>query len=315
MKYKKFTFACVLLGLSLYAGVCAATVREVADEAPASKQTIIADKKDKKLLNKKQRAVQITQEKDKIVVSTKPVAKPSAGTINVPAAPRPSLLQEKDGKFYFSGTQLPDDYRNIAIYGEAIASKAQAVAYILAANPAVKLACPVEELVELYWQEAKRENVRPDLALAQSLVETGAYRYGGDVLHHQNNFCGLGTTGGGVRGASFDTPQLGVRAHIQHLLAYTQTKRPSTDIVDPRYDLAHNIRLERGVVNTWYGLNGTWAMGSLYCEKIMATYQKILAQQPAEPEIKPAPAEPVKEKNKKKRSMKQRVSEILQEKK
>ena len=178
MKYKKITFACVLLGLSLYAGVCAATVREVADEAPASKQTIIADKKDKKLLNKKQRAVQITQEKDKIVVSTKPVAKPPAGTIKVPAAPRPSLLQEKDGKFYFSGTQLPDDYRNIAIYGEAIASKAQAIAYILAANPAVKLACPVEELVELYWQEAKRENVRPDLALAQSLVETGAYQIG-----------------------------------------------------------------------------------------------------------------------------------------
>ena len=142
MNYKKITFACVLLGLSLYAGVCAATVREVADEAPASKQTIIADKKDKKLLNKKQRAVQITQEKDKIVVSTKPVAKPPAGTIKVPAAPRPSLLQEKDGKFYFSGTQLPDDYRNIAIYGEAIASKAQAIAYILAANPAVKLALP-----------------------------------------------------------------------------------------------------------------------------------------------------------------------------
>ena len=179
----------------------------------------------------------------------------------------------------------------------------------------MKLACPVEELVGLYWQEAKRENVRPDLALAQSLVETGAYRYGGDVLHHQNNFCGLGTIGGGVRGASFATPQLGVRAHIQHLLAYTQTKRPSTDIVDPRYDLAHNIRLERGVVNTWYGLNGTWAMGSLYCEKIMATYQKILAQQPVEAEIKPAPAKPVKEKNKKKRSMKQRVSEVLQEKK
>lgn len=149
---------------------------------------------------------------------------------------------------------------------------------------------------------------KKDLLFAEALTN-------GDVLHHQNNFCGLGTIGGGVRGASFATPQLGVRAHIQHLLAYTQTKRPSTDIVDPRYDLAHNIRLERGVVNTWYGLNGTWAMGSLYCEKIMATYQKILAQQPVEPEIKPAPAEPVKEKNKKKRSMKQRVSEILQEKK
>ena len=275
MKYKKITFACVLLGLSLYAGVCAATVREVADEAPASRQTIIADKKDKKLLNKKQRAVQITQEKDKIVVSTKPVAKPPAGTIKVPAAPRPSLLQEKDGKFYFSGTQLPDDYRNIAIYGEAIASKAQAIAYILAANPAVKLACPVEELVELYWQEAKRENVRPDLALAQSLVETGAYRYGGDVLHHQNNFCGLGTIGGGVRGASFDTPQLGVRAHIQHLLAYTE-KRPQTKIIDPRYELAHKVRLRDGLCTTWYQLNGNWATSKYYAEKILTVWQRML---------------------------------------
>ena len=123
MKYKKFTFACVLLGLSLYAGVCAATVRESADEALALKQTIVADKKAGKLPEKKQRNVEITKAKDKIVVSNKPVAKQPAGTINVPAAPRPSLLQEKDGKFYFSGTQLPDDYRNIAIYGEAIASK------------------------------------------------------------------------------------------------------------------------------------------------------------------------------------------------
>ena len=47
MKYKKIIFACVLLGLSLYAGVCAATVREVADEAPAFRLFIIADKKDK----------------------------------------------------------------------------------------------------------------------------------------------------------------------------------------------------------------------------------------------------------------------------
>ena len=60
MNYKKITFACVLLGLSLYAGVCAATVREVADEAPASKQTIVADKKAKKLPAKKQRNVEIT---------------------------------------------------------------------------------------------------------------------------------------------------------------------------------------------------------------------------------------------------------------
>lgn len=193
--------------------------------------------------------------------------------------PAANNQSDKGGRTVYAGIELPADYKTISIYGDAVATKGQAVALIKANNPQVRLACSVEELVDLYWQEAEREGVRPDLAMAQSFVETGFYKYGGDVHHHQNNFCGLGTTGNGVKGASFKTPLEGVRAHIQHLLAYTQTKRPSTKIVDPRYELAHSIRLERGVVNTWYGLNGTWAMGGQYCEKIMANYQKMLAMQ------------------------------------
>lgn len=179
---------------------------------------------------------------------------------------------------YFAGVELPKDYKNISIFGRAVATKAQAAKLIRQNNPSVRLSCSVEELVDIYWEEAERENVRPDLALAQSIIETGSYSYGGDVSHNQNNFCGLGTTGNGVKGAAFKTPRLGVRAHIQHLLAYTRKNKPSTSVVDPRYDLAHRIRLERGLVSTWYGLNGTWAMGSQYCERIMAVYQKMLMQ-------------------------------------
>ena len=231
-------------------------------------------------------------------------------------AKQSNMLVEKDGKSYFLGTELPADYKKISIFGEAEATKKQAVAYIKQANPKVRLDCSVEELVDLYWQEAEREEVRPDLALAQSLVETGTYAYGGDVHHKQNNFCGLGTTGGGVKGASFKTPELGVRAHIQHLLAYTQKKRPQTKIVDPRYELAHNIRLERGLVDTWYGLNGTWAMGSLYCEKIMATYQKMLAMPggQAKKDKQDKADKKAKQKDKKKKSMRERVDELMKEK-
>ena len=229
-----------------------------------------------------------------------------------------SMLVEKDGKSYFLGTELPADYKNISIYGEAEVTKKQAVAYIKQTNPKVRLACSVEELVDFYWQEAEREEVRPDLALAQSLVETGTYAYGGDVHHNQNNFCGLGTTGGGVKGATFKTPELGVRAHIQHLLAYTQKKRPQTKIVDPRYELAHNIRMERGMVDTWYGLNGTWAMGSLYCEKIMATYQKMLAMPGGKDKKHDAAKNKQNKKDKKdkkkQKSMRERVQEVLKEK-
>lgn len=318
MFYKKFSFICLAALLSAQTVVCSATVPQNIDDGAKPKvlNQKLLKQKDKAAKKQKQ-----TQKADSIsigetssaVISTKPTlakdvpqAVKNEGAIKTPSTP--SLLQERDGKYYFLGTELPEDYRSISIYGEPLATKTQAVAYIKQTNPEVKLACTVEELVDLYWKEAEREQVRPDLALAQSLVETATYKYGGDVLHHQNNFCGLAATGGGARGATFATPQIGVRAHIQHLLAYTQRKEPSTDIVDPRYDVAHRIRMERGVVDKWYGLNGTWAMGSLYCEKIMATYQKIRAMQVEEPVVEK------QTKKDKKKSMKQKVKEILQQK-
>ena len=144
----------------------------------------------------------------------------------------------------------------------------------------------IEDIVNLYWVEAEREGVRPDIALAQALVETGYFGYGGTVKPKQNNFCGLGTTGKKVKGAKFKSPEIGVRAHIQHLLAYSVMKKPSTNIVDPRYDLAHAIRKERGFIDKWSGLQGTWAMGSQYCEKIMVIYQAMLGMEMSEAEKK-----------------------------
>ena len=297
MKYKGYkSIMAVGVALSLLAGVSGAEAAKVIK------------------YNSKNTVVSTAPKIIKIAQKGKTKSTPKS---NKQATPKQSsMLVEKDGKSYFLGTELPADYKKISIFGEAEATKKQAVAYIKQANPKVRLDCSVEELVDLYWQEAEREEVRPDLALAQSLVETGTYAYGGDVHHKQNNFCGLGTTGGGVKGASFKTPELGVRAHIQHLLAYTQKKRPQTKIVDPRYELAHNIRLERGLVDTWYGLNGTWAMGSLYCEKIMATYQKMLAMPggQAKKDKQDKADKKAKQKDKKKKSMRERVDELMKEK-
>ena len=297
MKYKGYkSIMAVGVALSLLAGVSGAEAAKVIKYN--SKNTVVST------------APKI------IKIAQKGKTKSTPKSNKQATAKQSSMLVEKDGKSYFLGTELPADYKKISIFGEAEATKKQAVAYIKQANPKVRLDCSVEELVDLYWQEAEREEVRPDLALAQSLVETGTYAYGGDVHHKQNNFCGLGTTGGGVKGASFKTPELGVRAHIQHLLAYTQKKRPQTKIVDPRYELAHNIRLERGLVDTWYGLNGTWAMGSLYCEKIMATYQKMLAMPggQAKKDKQDKADKKAKQKDKKKKSMRERVDELMKEK-
>ena len=188
MFYKKFSVFCFAALLAMQAAVCSATVPQDADNdakpkvlnqkvlKQAQKQAKQASKK-----AKKQKYSQIAVGEKAAVVSTKPSvvrdvpqSVKTEGVIKTPTA-KP-LLTERDGKYYFLGTELPEAYRSISIYGEPSATKTQAVAYIKQTNPEVKLACTVEELVDLYWQEAEREQVRPDLALAQSLVETGAYK-------------------------------------------------------------------------------------------------------------------------------------------
>lgn len=227
-------------------------------------------KTDKKAAKKASRQDNVVEKKTKNVesVNLKGKNKTDGADISKTAAPKNS-----------GALALPVGYQDIGIFGEAVATKEQAVALLKQTNPDLKLNCSAEEIVDLYWQEAGREGVRQDLAFAQALVETGHFRFGGDVKPEQNNFCGLGTTGGGVKGANFKTPEIGVRAHIQHLLAYTAQKHPSTKIVDPRYDLAHAIRLERGLCDTWYKLNGTWAMSPNYSEKIMMVWQRMLAME------------------------------------
>lgn len=170
---------------------------------------------------------------------------------------------------------LPEDYRSITIEGPANISPVQAIAFLKKYAADFKTAVSVEQLVALYYEESAREGIRGDLALCQALLETGFFRFGGTVKPEQNNFCGLGTTGKTVAGAYFATPELGVRAHIQHLLAYTSNRKPATPIVDPRYALVRDIRERKGDLTTWYALNGNWAMGSEYSEKIFALYGKM----------------------------------------
>ena len=179
---------------------------------------------------------------------------------------------------------LPKGYRDITIKGKAEATKKQAAQLIAANNRQMGIGCSIGEIVDLYWEEAGREGIRPDMALSQALLETGYFNFGGAVEPWQHNFCGLGTVGNGVKGAAFKTVQEGVRAHIQHLLAYCSHDRPKTKLIDPRYDKAHNLRLQKGLITKWSGLNWTWAMGGEYAEKIVNTHQLMLRCPDKEPE-------------------------------
>ena len=103
-------------------------------------------------------------------------------------------------------------------------------------------------IANLYKWHGERWHVRWDYAFYQMAVETNflSYKQGngrwGDVDLKQNNFAGLGTTGGGVPGDSYPDVTTGVLAQIQHLVAYSgehvtdpvgaRTKLKQDDIIE-----------------------------------------------------------------------------------
>ncbi|WP_163539865.1 N-acetylmuramoyl-L-alanine amidase [Gracilibacillus sp. YIM 98692] len=130
------------------------------------------------------------------------------------------------------------------------------------------------EIANFYLTFGEYYGIRGDIAFAQAMHETDFLRFTGIVQPDQNNFCGLGATGPGQPGASFDTPRDGVLAHIQHLYAYAST-HPLPDrykLLDPRFDL-----VTRGSAKSWVGLNGKWAVpGDRYGQLILDIYERMV---------------------------------------
>ena len=162
------------------------------------------------------------------------------------------------------------------IMGKAVATAEQMKAYLKAKNPNV--AQSVLDMVPLYIFEGKAEGVRGDIAFAQSCLETGNFTFSGSaVTLSQNNFCGMGVTANGMKGNSFDTPQLGIRAQVQHLKAYASTDALKNACIDPRFRY-----VTRGCAEyvEWLGQkenpNGKgWAAGAGYGEKILSILKGI----------------------------------------
>ena len=120
------------------------------------------------------------------------------------------------------------------ITGTAIATAGQMRAYIRKVNS--KVPQSVLDMIPLYLSEGRTEGIRGDLAFAQSCLETGNFTFKGSAVKlSQNNFCGLGVLKNGMTGHSFSSPQLGIRAQIQHLKAYANKEALVNTCVDPRF--------------------------------------------------------------------------------
>lgn len=130
------------------------------------------------------------------------------------------------------------------------------MAFLQMRNPS--LPTRYRDIAKWYRHHGEAWRVRWDFAFYQMALETNflTYRRGngdpGDVRARQNNFAGIGATGGGVPGDRFPDVGTGVLAQIQHLVAYSgerveqpvapRTALKQTDIVETMRRLKRPVR-------------------------------------------------------------------------
>lgn len=176
------------------------------------------------------------------------------------AAPHPA-----DAKAVSSGS-----YGAYSIAGCGVTTAAQIKSFLLQHHPAIDRRY-LGTVVTAYLIESALENINHDLALAQMMLETNYLKFTGVVEVDQNNFAGIGAVSNDVPGHTFATVREGVRAHVQHLVAYASQAEPWTPLVDPRFHL-----VQRGSAQTARELTGRWATDPHYGEKIESLTDRLL---------------------------------------
>ncbi|HLA81440.1 MAG TPA: glucosaminidase domain-containing protein [Thermoleophilia bacterium] len=193
----------------------------------------------------------------------------SSPPITSPTATTPAE-QEDATSIVLSGGLTP-------IKGAWSGTAEQLASFLLNASPSPRFTVSTAVLAEYYMHYCAEAGLRADLLWAQMIHETGYGMYGGAAVPEQNNYAGIGTTGGGEPGLSFPTADAGVMAHVAHMVAYVYTSSPvpwANASTDPRFDLVS----PRGAAAVLTDLNGRWAVpGTTYGEAIEAIARAINA--------------------------------------
>jgi hypothetical protein len=149
-----------------------------------------------------------------------------------------------------------------------------------------RLSPQFKTIARYYKAHGERYRVRWDYAFYQMLIETNFLTYRapggkwGDVRPSQNNFAGIGATGGGVPGDRYPDVSTGVLAQIQHLVAYSgeivqnPVARRTRDVQQHVVDLSRAL----GRPVTWRDLAGRWAVDRKYANTISSIAERFHAQ-------------------------------------
>lgn len=157
------------------------------------------------------------------------------------------------------------------------------MAFVATRNP--KLAPKFGTIAESYRELGTSVHVRWDYAFFQMLLETNYLMFkrgdgsSGDVGLAQNNFAGIGATGGGVPGDRYGDVRTGVLAHVQHLVAYSgeRVDRPVAQRTREYQGDIIEISRKLGRPVTFADLSRRWAVDRAYAtniETIAGLYRK-----------------------------------------
>jgi murein DD-endopeptidase MepM/ murein hydrolase activator NlpD len=165
---------------------------------------------------------------------------------------------------------------SVSIMGPALATPDRVLAWWGERPEPIRLRVSVSELVAVYYAEGTAEGVRPELALAQAVHETGYFASTDTAI---NNYAGIGHPDGAGAGHRFESPEIGVRAHVQLLRAYAEGNDAefTSERVAPRAGARAGTLVE---------LAGTWATDPAYGAKVVDVLTAIIGA--AAPDLRTA---------------------------
>lgn len=152
-----------------------------------------------------------------------------------------------------AGTSLPAIKASQSNPVPACATPGRLMALIKSRTP--DLDKRYESVAAEYRRHGEELGMRWDYAFYQMIVETGGLSFkngnrSGSVKPSQNNFAGLGATGGDA-GESFPDVSTGVRAHLEHLLIYAGER-----VEKPTAERTRKVQ-EWGILKKWQaGIKG-----------------------------------------------------------
>ncbi|MEQ8834354.1 MAG: glucosaminidase domain-containing protein [Miltoncostaeaceae bacterium] len=163
------------------------------------------------------------------------------------------------------------------VLGSAVLSADQMAAWYGSTGIVPRSPTPVATLAATFLDEGSAQGVRGDLAFAQSMLETGYLRYGGQVRPSDHNFSGLGACDSCPRGLAFPDAMTGVRAQIQHLWAYASPTARADATARPNVDIRFDFVNPKGRAPSWERMGaGNWATDPEYARKVLGIYASML---------------------------------------